>query len=38
MPGRPGAGERFEVVVTNTAAVGDDGMAWPADAEKFRRG
>ena len=23
-----GAGERFEVVVTNTAA-GDDGMAWP---------
>ena len=24
-----GAGERFEVVVTNTAA-GDDGMEWPA--------
>ena len=25
-----GAGERFEVVVTNTAA-GDDGMAWPPE-------
>jgi len=35
-PGEPvrvaltGAGERFEVVVTNTAA-GDDGMAWPPE-------
>ena len=35
-PGEPvrvaltGAGERFEVVVTNTA-VGDDGMAWPPE-------
>jgi anti-sigma regulatory factor (Ser/Thr protein kinase) len=34
-PGEPvrvaltGAGERFEVVVTNTAAAGDDSMAWP---------
>ena len=34
-PGEPvrvaltGARERFEVVVTNTAPVGDDGMAWP---------
>jgi anti-sigma regulatory factor (Ser/Thr protein kinase) len=34
-PGEPvrvaltGARERFEVVVTNSAAVGDDGMAWP---------
>ena len=26
-----GARERFEVVVTNTAAVGDDGMAWPPE-------
>jgi len=26
-----GAGDRFEVVVTNTAAVGDDGMAWPPE-------
>jgi anti-sigma regulatory factor (Ser/Thr protein kinase) len=36
-PGEPvrvaltGARERFEVVVTNTAAVGDDGMAWPPE-------
>ena len=36
-PGEPvrvaltGARERFEVVVTNTAAVGADGMAWPPE-------
>ena len=36
-PGEPvrvalsGAKERFEVVVTNTAGVGDDGMAWPPE-------
>ena len=36
-PGEPvrvaltGARERFEVVVTNTAALGDDGMAWPPE-------
>jgi serine/threonine-protein kinase RsbW len=39
-PGEPvrvaltGAGERFEVVVTNTAPVGDDGMAWPPEPAK----
>src|SRR5262250_2898220 len=43
-PGEPvrvalaGAGERFEVVVTNTAAVGDDGMAWPPQPATGRDG
>src|SRR5690242_20575321 len=33
-----GAQERFEVVVTNTAAVDDDGMAWPPEPAAGRDG